>query len=65
MDLDMTEITVFEDALVHFRSSTAELVIAVVPMYHCTMCKIRNFARKMGGCKFNQINVILASRDYL
>ena len=30
-----------------------------------TMCKIRNFARKMGGCKFNQINVFLASRDYI
>ena len=28
-----------------------------------TMCKIPNFARKMGGCKFDQVNVFLASRD--
>ena len=28
------------------------------------MCKIPNFARKMGGCKFDQVNVFLASRDY-
>ena len=30
-----------------------------------TMCKILNFARKMGGCKFDQLNVLLAPRGYI
>ena len=30
-----------------------------------TMCQITNFARKMGGYKFGQVNAFLASRDFI
>ena len=41
------------------------LVGFLIILTHSTMCKIHNFARKMGGSKFGQVYVFLASRDYI